>query len=587
MREATGAQERGEFDQAAAAYSELTHRFPSFPDAWHYFGVLLHQRGEHARAVEMMRRADRLEPNNLSFLLNMATVLREQGRLNESLEVLARAHAIDPEHAQVLTQLIQIHLLVQRGGDLVEELELRIERAPNNWRLWMLLAECCEQGGERERALAVFSKAARLAPTASERAEAHLRRGWAARGAGDAARAAASFRDAADAAPNSGWARVGLATIASERGDFREAERQASEALRLEPAAYAAWRVLANTAADRNTPEFLRTLQKAAAAAGDDPQAWLLHFAHGQALEKRGDYDSAFAAYARGNLLRRARRPYSRVDQDDYTNDIIQHCGRAFGARSAASGMISATPIFICGMPRSGTTLVESVIAAHPDVTGGGEMRHIHDQMRRRLRGGTLTRIGTWLSEASDETLREIAEEWSAHLQHAAADRPWITDKMPGNFAFLGLIHLCFPHARIVHVRRNARDTGLSCFATPFSEGLEFSLDLADIGHFYIRYLRLIEHWRRVLGPQRIIEIRYEDLVREPENTARRLLSALGLEWDPSCLDFHSVRRNVSTASVYQVRQPIYTGSIGRWKRFARHLAPLIAALDEAPPRPD
>ena len=152
---------------------------------------------------------------------------------------------------------------------------------------------------------------------------------------------------------------------------------------------------------------------------------------------------------------------------------------------------------------------------------------------------------------------------------------------MPGNFALLGLIHVCLPAARIVHVRRDPRDNAFSCFATPFAEGLEFSFVQEDIAHFYHSYTRFVDHWRQVLGTDRIIEIDYESLVANPESEIRGLLAALGLDWDPRCLEFHKESRTVSTASVYQVRQPIYRGSIGRWRHFETHLIPLLKALKE------
>ena len=578
MLEATAAQQQGDCDKAESLYRSITRRYPKFPDAWHYYGILLHQQGEHARSIDMLRRAERLDPKNLVFLLNLARVLREQRKLTESLEVLEKAYRIEPGHGQILTQLVQIHLLVQRGGDLVGEIEARLERNPENWHLWMLLGECCEQGGERDRAIEAFSEAARLAPDA-EKVTAHLRCGWASRAIGKTEIALKAFRDAVAADPASGWAHVGLATLASERADFAEATRLARQAVKLGDPTYAEWRILVNTDPGRTSPEFLEELGHAVASAGSDPRAWQLHFAHGQVLEKHGKYDEAFAAYEFGNNLHRDQQLYSREEQNAYTDGIIEHLGAEFLTRSRAIGLDSAAPIFICGMPRSGTTLVESIISAHPEVMPGGEMRYIHDRLRRYLRFGSLTQTGPWLGQATDETLRELADGWNAALQDAAAGHPRVTDKMPGNFALLGLIHICLPNAHIVHVQRDPRDTAFSCFATPFSEGLGFSSDLGDTGHYYLDYLRLVDHWRKMLGPDAIIEVEYERMVHEPEQSARELIAALDLEWDPGCLEFHKTRRTVSTASRYQVRQPVYTSSIGRWRHFEKHLTPLLEIL--------
>ncbi len=578
MSEATAAQTQGDYEVAESRYQKIIERYPHFPDAWHYYGILLHQRGDKEKGLEMLRRAEQLYPRNLVFLLNLATVLREQRKLTECMEVLEKAYRIEPDHGQILTQLVQLHLLVHRGGDLIEEIEAHIRRKPDTWRLWAMLGECCEQGGERERAIEALLEAARLAPS-TEKAQVHLRRGWMCYASGNAEGAQSAFQDAIEADQTSSWAHIGLATLASERADFAEATRQARKSLELDNKVYAAWRILANAAPGGESPAFLEELEKTIAEAGEKPEAWLLHFTHGQILEKHKRYDEAFAAYSLGNNLRQLKELYSREEQDAFAEGIIEHLGPEFLARSQSIGLDTTAPIFICGMPRSGTTLVESIIAAHPAVMPGGEMRYIHDRQRRDLRHERQSQIGPWLDRASDDILREIAEGWYKALRHAAEGHPRVTDKMPSNFAFLGLIHVCLPNARIVHVRRDPRDTAVSCFTTPFSEELWFSFDLENIGHYYLSYLRLIDHWRQVLGPGQIIEVEYERLASEPEQTARELIAALDLEWDPRCLEFHKTQRTVSTASVYQVRQPVYTGSIGRWRHFEKHLTPLLDML--------
>lgn len=580
MLDATAAQERGDFSAAEASYAELTERFPNFPDAWHYYGILLHQRGESGRALQLLRQADRLDSRNLVFLLNFATVLREQRHLDESLKVLRRAYDIDPDHAQIFAQLTQIHLLLQRGGDLIAEVENRLKAHPENWRLWMLFGECLEQGGERERAMEAFGHAGELAPPGE--VDPQLRRGWSARAAGAVARAETAFSTALKINPECAQGYVGLATCASERGRFHRCERFARKALELDSGAHAASRLLAASSDNWRDDAFLRSLDDSARTCTDnDRHAWLLHFARGYVREKRGEYDAAFEAYAKGNSLRSRVRPYSAVDHHAFTSNIVSELGADFLGRRDDVGAPAPDAIFICGMPRSGTTLVETILASHPDVSPGGEMRHIHDELRRRIRDGSQSRIGTWLRNAPSKELRSIAQGWRRALADAGGNSPRVTDKMPGNFSLLGLIDVCLPGARIVHVKRDARDNCWSCYTTPFSEGSEFSYELASLGHFYRHYLALMEHWRSSLERGRIVEVEYERLVADPEEEIRKLLERLGLAWNPRCLEFHKTRRVVATASLFQVRQPLYTSSVGRWRRFESHLAPLLAALEE------
>lgn len=579
MERATAAQKDGDLEQAESDYRALTTRFPRFPDAWHYYGILRHQRGDHERALELLRRADRLEPNNVVFLANLASVLREQRRLLDSLAVLDRAYALAPYHAQVFTQRIRTYLLAHCGGDLIGEVEQRIAREPPNWHLWQLLGECLEQGGERQRALEAFQRAVDLAP--ADDTDALVRLGSAAHHMGDLDIAISAFRNAVRRHSDRAPAFLGLATCASERGRFRRASAIAGYALRLDPNSHGAWRLILRQTDSQHADQLLEEMEEAARCADGGRQEWLLHFARGDAWEKRGDYDQAFSAYAYGNALRSPDRPYSRVDQIAWAEDVRRHLDAEFVARAEAVGVDEPAAIFVCGMPRSGTTLVESILAAHPDVAAGGEMRHIHDELRRRLRGDARGRPGTWLAAATNSELRILAEGWRTALRRIANGRPRMTDKMPGNFSLLGLIHVCLTGARIVHVRRDPRDTCFSCFATPFAEGNEFSFRLADLGHYYRLYERFMDHWRQVLGPEKIIEISYEQLVEDPESEVRRLLAALELAWDPCCLDFHKSRRRVATASVFQVRQPMYATSIGRWHRFEDHLSPLLAALGD------
>jgi hypothetical protein len=234
----------------------------------------------------------------------------------------------------------------------------------------------------------------------------------------------------------------------------------------------------------------------------------------------------------------------------------------------------SAAPIFIVGMPRSGTTLIEQILASHPKVFGAGELREMAN-----LAG----HIGAAFPEAmpglSGEELRRIGEQYVRSVTRLAPSAERITDKMPGNFSLAGLIHLALPNARIIHACRDARDTAFSCFSLLFSGTLEFTYDLAELGRYYRAYLKLMGHWREVLPEGIMLEVQYEDVVGDLENQARRIIAHCGLEWDDACLSFYKTERSVRTASATQVRQPIYQSSIGRWRLHEEELGPLLREL--------
>lgn len=583
MRNAMTARNNGEHERAAQIYMELTRNFPDFPDAWHYLGLLNEEQGRHDLALEFLQRAEDLEPNNLAFLLNKATILRRHNRFADALVVLDRAHRISPDHGQVLVQLVRTMLAMDRGGELIAEIQRHIKRVGDNWHLWMLLGRCCEQGGEPEAAVAAFLRAEQLAP--ENETTPLLHKAWSIHhGLADPDRAQTAYKSVLRSAPHSPTALLGLATIAAERGEREQAEQLAREVLQLDARHYFAWGLLAGALGSRLDHTFAEELEQAAYRASEDPNAWPLHFARGFAWEKLQDYERAFAAYSLANSLRSIEKTYSREHHEILTRGIVSNLDNAFVSRSTAVGAADPGAIFICGMPRSGTTLVETILGAHPDVTAGGEMNFIHNHIQRNMRYQTNKQVDEWLSESSNEKLKELALEWAKMFKDKSKGAAHITDKMPGNFAMLGLVHVCLPGARIVHVRRDPMDTGFSCYVASFVKGNEFSYTLESIGHYYHLYTQLVSHWRNVLGPERIIEVSYEDLALHPEREIRALLTALDLEWNPNCLDFHLSRRSVHTASLFQVRQPIHTRSIGRWRHFEHHLGPLLTALNRTQP---
>jgi len=280
-----------------------------------------------------------------------------------------------------------------------------------------------------------------------------------------------------------------------------------------------------------------------------------------------GDADQAFARLNAGNRRVRGSLVYDveadvscfKAIADAFTSDVMN--------LFAGAGDTSEHPVFVVGMPRSGTTLVEQILASHPDVHGAGELNLLSE-----VSGGALfPTLG-----------RELPAWGRAYAERLAALAPGkrrVVDKMPSNFQFLGLIQLMLPNARIIHCRRDPIDTCLSCYSRKFADRQDFSYDLRDLGRYYRAYEDLMDHWRRLLPHDRLLEVRYEDLVNDLRTEAERLVAFCGLEWNEACLDFHRTDRPVQTASVNQVRQPIYRSSVSRWKQYARHLEPLLGAL--------
>lgn len=577
LQAAFAAEEHDNIKEATRLYIEITTQYPKFASGWHYYGLLLQRQTKSDQALDSLYHAHRLEPENPLFLSNVALVLWTVGDIEHAIGCLWKAYELDRDHAQIFMKLARALIATEQGDLLIAEVERHLDLAHDEWRLWNVLGKCREQGGDRDGAMAAYAEAIHLAPISE--VEPRLCRASCAFKIGLGKRAREDFETVLKIVPESGKALSGLANLASEHGDFEASERLARKALEKDPHLYAAWTSLA--AAHPLTPpeQLAQQLKQAAEQARDNPEEFAIHFALGKVWETLGDYNQAFNAYRRGNDLKKIMRPYAPEVQVAYTKDLTLNLNEDFCARSGRFGISGTGAIFVCGMPRSGTTLVETILASHPEVTPGGELRYIQDRFHRTLGRAATLKLGTWLNQASDETLAEIAGDWAHNLRDTAAGLPRVTDKMPGNYALLGLIHICLPDAHIVHVSRNPRDNCFSCYATPFAEGHTFSYALDSLGHYYHLYEYLVAHWRRMLAEGKIIDVRYETLVQNPEDEVRRLLDAVNLDWDPHCLNFHKTHRKVRTASKYQVRQPLYTTSIGRWKHFEHHLGPLLDAL--------
>ena len=304
----------------------------------------------------------------------------------------------------------------------------------------------------------------------------------------------------------------------------------------------------------------------------------LLRLAAADLLDAAGRYDEAFAFATRANNLRRVA--YDSAANEATIDRLITYWTRRRMACLPKAAYRSDKPVFIVGMPRSGTSLVEQIVASHPLVHGAGELDFLY-----RVLSGAFGMLNSTeddfpgsldgLSIAKADGLAQIYLEPLIALNPAAAR---ITDKMPLNFVHLGLIALLLPDARVIHCRRDPLDTCLSCYMTPFNGGNDFKYTLSSLGHFYRQYERLMAHWKQVLDLP-ILDVSYEQVIADPEGQSRKMIEFLDLPWDDRCLSFHETRRPVGTASVQQVRRPIYQSSVERFRHYEKYLGPLKSAL--------
>jgi hypothetical protein len=303
-----------------------------------------------------------------------------------------------------------------------------------------------------------------------------------------------------------------------------------------------------------------------------------LHFALAKAYEDVGRPAEAFSQLLDGNALKRRQIAYNEANALGMFDRVRAAFTPELFRTWQNVGHPSPAPVFVIGMARSGTTLVEQILASHQHVFGGGELKHFEEAAQAILRkfGDTPT-FPEAVSDMTDDDFSALGAHYLARIERLDPNALRITDKMPSNFVFAGLIHLALPNATIIHTIRDPVDTCLSCFSKLFMEGQDHTYDLAELGRYYRQYQALMAHWHTVLPPGRVLDVRYEDIVADLEGQARRLIAHCGLNWDPRCLDFHQTERPVLTASAAEVRQPIYNSSVGRWRVHEEALGALLA----------
>jgi len=376
-------------------------------------------------------------------------------------------------------------------------------------------------------------------------------------------------------APQNVTALVGLAQIAGPEGRFAEAESLLKRAIEVDPQGQGAWAGLVwlrkMTSADRAWLERAEQIAGGGLAPLEEAN---IRYAMGKFCDDVGDFKGAFRSYRRANELQKmAADPYDREARTRFGDDMQRTYTGAMLSAPYPGASDSERPIFVVGMPRSGTSLVEQIVASHPAVRGAGEFGFWSDAMRRHE--------GAIRHELPDEPLRRtLAAGYLRALSTRCPDARRVTDKTPFNSDYLGLIHAIFPNARMLYVRRSPIDTCLSCYFQQFSTDLEFTMDLADLVHYYREHERLIAHWRGALPAGTLLDVSYEELTTGQESATRRILDFLGLEWDERCLNFHKTERTVMTASFWQVRQEIYRRLGGRWRNYEEFIGPLLSLSD-------
>ncbi len=545
------AQRQGRLETASKHYEQVLEALPRQADALHLLGLTRFQSGRPEEARELIRKALEQDPKRVNAWSDLGMVLGRLGDHEDSLKALDQALELRPDHPDALNNKAQTLRRLGRHDQALPLLREVTRLQSGSAAAAYFLADSLFRTDRTEEALAIYRRAARMAPDDRR-------------------------------------IRLGLGEVLESLGQFEQARLQYLALLRRQPDNAMA---LARLLQMRDRPaesEWVERARKLAAAEGTpEPGRIHLEIALGHWHDRNNEPESAFAHLERGYGALARQQPF---DSDAYTRAIdtlVETLDSGFYELAETSGLDSNRPIFIVGMPRSGTTLTEQILASHSQVAAGGELSMLlqvsHD-VRSLATSGRSYPDG--LPELRREDLRQLGERYLLHLDRISTTAAHVTDKLPFNFMHLGLIALLFPRARIVHCHRQPLDNCLSCYFTSFSDGIRFANRLDTLGRYYLDYHRLMEHWHKVL-PAPILDLPYESLVDDTEHSVARLLAFCGLEWEDACLEFHQTERAVRTPSRWQVRQPIYSRSVGRWRRYESQLEPLRALLEPLLPKTD
>jgi tetratricopeptide (TPR) repeat protein len=567
-------------DDAIVEYRRALALKPDYADARNNLGNALRDQGKLEEAIAEYRRALALNPGVAEAHNNLGSVLRNLGKSDEAVAEYRRALALKPGAAETHYNLGNALTNLGRIDEAVAEYRRALALKPDYAEAHNNLGNALSHQGRFDEAVAEYRQALELK---SDYAEAHYNLGNALSDQGKLDEAVAEYRQALALKPDSPETYNNLGNALRDQGRLEEARHAYEKAVKLEagnPAFYFGLASVKRFAPDDAELAALEKLEADPAFLSAEERMYL-HFALGKACADLGDPERSFRHFMEGNALKRQQTDYDEAAIHEQFGRIRSAFTAELMRDKRILGNPSPVPVFIIGMPRSGTTLIEQILASHPKVFGGGELMNMPNGVARLHRPAVgAAQFPEAVSSMDAEELRRFGASYVAAVRDLAPDAERITDKMPTNFRFVGLIHLVLPNARIVCARRDPLDTCLSCFSNLFSSNKQpYAYDLAELGRFYRAYEALMEHWRSILPPGVMLEVQYEEVVADLDGQAHRIVAHCGLEWDDACLAFYKAKRPVRTASAAQVRQPIYRTSIGRWHAYKHLLGPLIEAL--------
>ncbi len=598
-----------QFEACERHVTEAVRRFPDFAMAHDVYGDLMLATGRAGRALTAYQKAVTLDPARPATLAKIdrarqaagapgasrtsgkrmafsaeirdAESLQQAGDVKKAEDIYRSILKKDPDHVEAARLLAGIASLNKRFGDAEVFLLRATSVAPNYARAWVDLVDAQREQEKYDEALKSAEQLLALEP---DKPESHMVYAGVLGVAGRHQDAIAAYQTTLELAPQKAAAMCGMAHHLKTVGEQDEAIRQYRACIAAKPDHAEAYWSLANLKTFR--------FEKAEVAAlellvrdGELPDEGLcmLHNALGLEYDARGDYDAAFSNFERCNTLRRKQESYDPVDTEATHDRVISFFDET-RLRQGATTEVTPVPVFIVGLPRSGSTLIEQILASHSQVEGTHELSDLA-KVVRRFRGRRNEQFPQTLNGLKAEGWARLGRDYLASTEKHRGGAPFFIDKNPNNFVFTGLLKLAMPNAKVIDARRHPMDSCFGSYKQLFASGQPFTYDLTELGEYYLQYQRLMEHWHRVL-PGFVLDVQYEHVVADLENEVRRILDFCGLPFEESCLNFHQTRRAVKTASSEQVRRPIYASSVNAWSNYEEHLGELLHIMKPLLERP-
>jgi len=570
---------KGKLSDAERAFNKAIKINPDYADAYNDLGNVFMQKGCLKESFNAYRKALRYAPDHPMLLNNIGNVLVMQGAHEKALGWLNKAAKQDPDNAVTHCNLGNSLRGLGNYVGAVDEYRRAIELNPRQAMFFHNLGEIQIELGELRGAVDCYEQALEINPE-DTKAWQGLGKVWNA--LGDLDKAVSSYQKAISIDPTSAQSFQGLGAAYRDHGEIENALSALYEAIEIDPKLVSAYLVLARIRkftefdADMKAMEALFSAKELT-----EKQRSLLAFSLAKAYEDIGEYDKSIELVITAAQLKRKRFDYSISETRTKFDRIKEIFPPDFFSKCPDVAEADQTPIFVIGMPRSGTSLVEQILASHPAVFGAGELNGlplVYKSVDKSTSGSQTGTFPEGLVGLGVDEMADLGRQYLARLRQYSPDSTYIIDKLPHNFMRVGLIRAALPGARIIHCMREPMDNCLSLFKTDFLEGHPYSYDMTELGQYYRLYLELMDYWRTTL-PGFIYDQSYEELVHHQEEQTRRLLKHCDLPWDDACLDFHKTRRKIATASSSQVVRPIYQKSVNLWSRYERHLQPLISSL--------